>query len=122
MFTARSAIRQQASVANSFAAAASRLTSAPASAFAAAYVVGYVILFAPAGLGVREGVLVFMLSPHLGAGTAGAVAAIARLWTTLVEIVPAAAFWGRRLTTADAVTEARDGPSDPAHGVTEPRD
>ncbi len=68
-----------------------------ASAFAAAYVVGYVMIFAPAGLGVREGALVAFLSPLLGVGPSGVVAIVARLWTTGVELVPAAAFWLRHL-------------------------
>ena len=72
---------------------------ATASAFAAAYVLGYVMVFAPAGIGVREGFLVALLSPQLGAPTAGAIAVAARLWTTLIEVVPAAAFWTRHLTT-----------------------
>ena len=64
-----------------------------ASAFAAAYVLGYVMIFAPAGIGVREGFLVALLSPELGVAAAGAIAIIARLWTTVVELVPAAALW-----------------------------
>jgi hypothetical protein len=64
-----------------------------ASAFAAAYVLGYVMIFAPAGVGVREGFLIAFLTPHLGAGPSGVLAVAARLWTTLVEIVPAGAFW-----------------------------
>lgn len=67
---------------------------AVASAFAAAYVLGYVFLFAPAGLGPREGFLILFLSPHFGAGPAAMVAVVARLWTTAVEVVPAALFWG----------------------------
>jgi len=66
-----------------------------ASAFAAAYVLGYVMIFAPAGLGVREGFLVALLTPHLGPGPSGAAAVVARLWTTGVELVPAALFWVR---------------------------
>jgi len=79
-----------------------------ASAFAAAYVLGYVMVFAPAGIGVREGALVALLSPQIGAAAAGAVALIARLWTTLVEVVPAAAFWTRHLATAPAASRPRD--------------
>lgn len=74
---------------------------ATASAFAAAYVLGYVMVFAPAGIGVREGFLVALLSPQLGAGAAGAVAVSARLWTTVIEVIPAAVFWARHLTTDD---------------------
>ncbi len=68
------------------------------SAFAAAYVLGYVMLFAPAGVGVREGFLIAFLGPHIGAAPAGAVAILARLWTTGVEVVPAGAFWLRQLS------------------------
>ena len=64
-----------------------------ASAFAAAYVLGYAMIFAPAGLGPREGFLIVFLTPHLGAAASGVVAIVARIWTTLVEVVPAALFW-----------------------------
>lgn len=76
---------------------------AGASAFAAAYVLGYLVVFAPAGLGVREGFLIALLSPSIGAGSATALAAAARLWTTIVEVVPATAFWTRHLA-AEGVT------------------
>ena len=62
-------------------------------AFAAAYVLGYLALFAPAGLGVREGALVVLLSPTVGAGPAALAAVVARVWTTVVEVIPAGAFW-----------------------------
>ena len=80
-----------------------------ASAFAAAYVAGYVAIFAPAGIGVREASLVAFLSPQLGPGTAGAVALVARVWTTAVEVVPASIFWGRYL--AHPVQDSEAGPS-----------
>ena len=76
-----------------------------ASAFAAAYVLGYVMVFAPAGIGVREGFLVAFLAPQVGAGAAGAIAVVARLWTTLLEVIPAAAFWTRHLVTTHGATE-----------------
>lgn len=72
-----------------------------ASAFAAAYVLGYMAIFAPAGVGVREGFLVAFLTPFFGAGPAGALAVVARLWTTGVEVVPAAAFWLGKLTSGN---------------------
>jgi uncharacterized membrane protein YbhN (UPF0104 family) len=59
-----------------------------ASAFAAAYLLGYIAIFAPAGIGVREGVLVALLRPEVG-GSAIGIAVLARLWITVVEIVPA---------------------------------
>lgn len=79
-----------------------------ASAFAAAYVLGYVMVFAPAGIGVREGFLVALMAPQVGAGVAGAVAVIARLWTTVVEVVPAAAFWVRHVTTTHGARRPSD--------------
>ena len=81
------------------------------SAFAAAYVVGYLAVFAPAGVGIREASLLALLSPQLGAGAAGAVAVLARLWSTGVEVVPAAAFWAREVAR----------PSGPEPGEAEPR-
>lgn len=59
-----------------------------ASTFAAAYLAGYLALFAPAGFGVREGVLVALLRPEIG-GAAVGVALLARIWITVVEILPA---------------------------------
>jgi glycosyltransferase 2 family protein len=82
-----------------------------ASAFAAAYVLGYVMVFAPAGLGPREGFLIVFLTPHVGAAPAGVLAIVSRLWTTGVELVPAGIFWLRWLggsSRADA--PGREGP------------
>jgi hypothetical protein len=62
-------------------------------AYPAAYVAGYVALFAPAGAGIREGLLVVLLGPILGVGAA-IVAIVARLWATVVELIPALALAG----------------------------
>ena len=59
-------------------------------AYAAAYAVGFLALLTPAGLGVREGVLVVALAPVLPAGPALVVALISRLWMMLVELAGAA--------------------------------
>jgi glycosyltransferase 2 family protein len=56
--------------------------------FAAAYLLGYVALFAPAGIGVREGFLIAFLRPEMG-GAAVGVAVLARVWMTVVELLPA---------------------------------
>ena len=61
-------------------------------AFAAAYVAGYIAVFAPAGAGIREGVLVVLLQPIMAREAAVVLALIARLWTTVVELIPAAIF------------------------------
>ena len=67
-------------------------------AYPAAYVLGYVAIFAPAGLGVREATLVVFLQPFLGTGAA-AVAVVARLWTTALELLPALTLAGGYLRT-----------------------
>ena len=59
-------------------------------AFAAAYVAGYIVVFAPAGAGIREGVLVVLLQPIMVREAAVVLAVIARLWTTALELIPAA--------------------------------
>ncbi len=61
-----------------------------ASAFPASYVAGYLSLLTPSGVGVREGVLALLLAPVAGAGLAGVVALVARLWLTLAELLAAA--------------------------------
>jgi hypothetical protein len=58
-------------------------------AFAAAYAVGFLSLLTPAGLGVREGVLVVALSPVLPAGPALVVALVSRVWMMVAELAGA---------------------------------
>jgi hypothetical protein len=61
---------------------------------AGAYVAGYLVLFLPAGIGVREGVMAVLLT-SLGLATpkqALLVAGASRIWLTLLEIVPALLF------------------------------
>lgn len=77
-------------MARSFGVDATLLAFAPA--FAAAYVLGYVMVFAPAGIGVREGFLVAFLQPSVGGAAATALAIVARFWMTLLEILAALAF------------------------------
>ena len=79
-------------------------------AFAAAYVGGYVAIFAPAGIGVRELLLTVFLSPILSPDRALAVAIIARLWTTAVEVIPALALTPRVLKGRSS--EQPDGAGD----------
>jgi len=57
-----------------------------AGSFAAASVVGLLVLFVPGGIGVREAALTALLTPALGAGVAGTVGLTSRLWTTGVEL------------------------------------
>ncbi|MFZ5625431.1 MAG: lysylphosphatidylglycerol synthase domain-containing protein [Gemmatimonadota bacterium] len=61
-------------------------------AFAASYLAGLLALFAPAGLGVREGVFILMLERPLGIGAASALALASRLLLTITELGAAAPF------------------------------
>lgn len=65
--------------------------SAAIPAFAAGYILGLLALFAPGGIGVREAVLVAVLTPLVGAGDAVAVAVVSRLFLTVMEVGVAAA-------------------------------
>ena len=58
--------------------------------FAAAYFAGYIALFAPAGIGVRESGLAGLLAPVVGAEAGIVLAALQRIWITGVELVGAA--------------------------------
>lgn len=75
-------------------------------AFAAAYLVGYAAVFAPAGVGVREVALVVFLLPVLPRDSALALAVASRVWTTAVELGPAAVL---------AVIQARKGAVSSSH-------
>jgi uncharacterized membrane protein YbhN (UPF0104 family) len=81
-----------------------------ASAFAASYVLGYAMIFAPAGLGPREGFLIAFLTPHVGASSAAVAAVVSRLWTTLVELVPAGALWLAHVVRGGDPVAASGGP------------
>lgn len=65
--------------------------------YAFAWSVGFLVIFAPAGVGVREVLLVAALSPVLGAGGATAVALVSRALTTAGDLLTAAtaAAYGR---------------------------
>jgi uncharacterized membrane protein YbhN (UPF0104 family) len=56
-------------------------------AFAVAWLAGLLAIYAPGGLGVREAVLVALLSSRLGAADALVVAAASRLSLILVDVV-----------------------------------
>ena len=54
-------------------------------AWAAAWFLGVIAIFAPGGLGVREAVLIALLRPHIGTADAAVVAAASRLVVTVVD-------------------------------------
>jgi glycosyltransferase 2 family protein len=66
-------------------------------AYTISYLVGYLALFAPAGIGAREGAMVTVLS-YAGLATrpeAALVALASRVWLTLLEVVPGFLFWAQ---------------------------
>ena len=62
-------------------------------AFAAAYAVGVVVVFAPAGVGAREAVFVLLLAPTIGVAQATALALLARVVHTGADALMAAGWW-----------------------------
>lgn len=54
--------------------------------YAASYMIGFLVPFAPGGLGVREGVLFSLLRNQIGPGEAAALAAISRIGLTITEV------------------------------------
>ncbi len=71
---------------------------------AAGYAAGWLAVFAPGGIGVREGVYALLLARFLPPSAAAAAAILSRLWLTGVEVavaaVLAAAFGYRDLSAA----------------------
>lgn len=57
--------------------------------FTCSYLVGFIALFAPGGLGPRESVFLLMLAPDIGLKPAAALALASRLLWTGTEVVPA---------------------------------
>lgn len=58
---------------------------------ALAFLVGYIVFLAPAGLGAREAALTVLLGPYAPTGIAAVVAVSTRLWTIAAEVIGAAA-------------------------------
>jgi uncharacterized membrane protein YbhN (UPF0104 family) len=58
--------------------------------FAFAWTVGFLAVFAPAGAGVREVLLVALLGPVIGVGAGTAVALVSRALTTIGDLLAAA--------------------------------
>ncbi len=80
-------------------------------AYTISYLVGYLALFAPAGLGAREGAMVTVLV-YAGLATrpqAALVALASRVWLTLLEVVPGFLFWALATVRRRPPTS---GPSD----------
>lgn len=72
--------------------------------FAFAWCVGFLIVFAPAGAGIRDVLLIALLGPVVGTGGATAIALVSRILMTLGDLVTAGiAAWSGRHSTARAV-------------------
>lgn len=106
-----------------FALLAAAITPITASQFAAlvatwtaAYVIGYLSLVTPGGLGVREGIMVLLLAPLFPAPIPTVIALSARVWTIIAEAGGAAVAFIARSRDRAAIpagapamaTEARD--------------
>lgn len=61
--------------------------------FVFAQIAGFVAFFAPAGIGVREGVLLVGLQPIVGPGPAIVITGVTRLWQTALELLMAGIGW-----------------------------
>jgi uncharacterized membrane protein YbhN (UPF0104 family) len=73
--------------------------------------VGFLAVFAPAGAGVREVVLVALLGPVIGVGAGTAVALVSRALTTIGDLLAAAVAAGYlRRTRAGSWDVARGNP------------
>jgi uncharacterized membrane protein YbhN (UPF0104 family) len=55
-------------------------------ALAISSTLGLIAIFAPSGLGVREGALVYLLSLMMAAPVAVLISILTRIWMTLIEI------------------------------------
>jgi len=56
-----------------------------AGSYPVAWLIGFISLITPSGIGIREGVLVVLLSPLLSAPMSVALSLLARVWTTTYE-------------------------------------
>jgi uncharacterized membrane protein YbhN (UPF0104 family) len=62
--------------------------------FAGAWVIGFLSFLAPGGLGVREGILVYLLGFYLPSHVAIVVTLLSRLWVTAAELMGMALTFG----------------------------
>ena len=58
-----------------------------AAAYTLSWITGFVVLFAPGGLGVREGMMTLLLSSILPLPLAIAISFITRVWVTIFEVL-----------------------------------
>lgn len=58
-----------------------------AGAYTLSWIAGFIVIFAPSGLGVREGVMTLLLASIIPSPLAIAVSFIARVWITVFELI-----------------------------------
>ena len=91
--------------------------------FTFAQIAGVVALFAPAGIGVRDGVLLLGLQPIVGPGPAIVITGACRIWQTALELIMAGWGWlalsGRmeRKRPPQHCRDERNESEDPALGI-----
>lgn len=91
--------------------------------YAFAWCVGFVVVLAPAGAGIREVLLIAALSPVLGTGVATAVALVSRAVNTISDLICAgAAAAGRRPKTLGQGNPPADTPAGAVNPVTSTSD
>jgi glycosyltransferase 2 family protein len=61
--------------------------------YAAAWVIGFLSFLTPGGIGVREGVLAYLLGLWLPPGVAIVISLLSRLWIVAGELVGTAIAW-----------------------------
>lgn len=76
---------------------------------AAGYVGGYLAVFVPGGLGVREGLYALLLAAYVPPPMAVAIAILCRLWLTACELLPVSVLVGRY-----GLADLRAGGNDPS--------
>ena len=74
--------------------------------FTCSYLIGFIALFAPGGLGPRESVFLLILAGDIGLKPAAGLALASRLLLTGTEVLPAVPFLFRRGTAPSSVREA----------------
>ncbi|MDB4913959.1 MAG: hypothetical protein JWM95_1603, partial [Gemmatimonadetes bacterium] len=83
-------------------------------AYTCSYLIGYIFLFAPAGVGFRETAMLELLQ---GAGLAthpeaALITVTSRIWLTLLEVVPALVFWTHhRMRQRSMTIDRSDAPT-----------
>ena len=82
-------------------------------AYTSSYLIGYIFLFAPAGVGFRETAMLEFLQ-RAGLAThpeAALITVTSRIWLTLLEVMPAIFFWAHHRMRRSPTTDPSDVPT-----------